>query len=276
MKDNVPDKAFREVRRMFGETSPRLAVVLGSGWEKAAEFLTTEKALPYEDIPGLGAAKIPGHRGTLALAGYDGLQMLVFHGRRHFYEGDGWLPAALPIHIACRFEISSLLLTNSAGGIRPDLQPGELMIIDDHINLMGANPLMEPGFPRKETFPDQTQVYSNDLNNAMELTGNPSRKPVKHGVYASVTGPAYETPAEVQALARMGADAVGMSTVPEAILANAAGIQTAAVSLISNCAARSGRSPLSHADALAVSESSTPVMKRLLEAFINHFSKNAE
>jgi purine-nucleoside phosphorylase len=221
--------------------------------------------MPYSKIQGLGVPGVAGHSGRLVWAEHAGLETFIFQGRRHWYEGVGWTPVALPVFLLKRMNARVTVITNAAGGIRDDLKPGDLMILDDHINFMGSNPLIGPHReiwgPR---FPDQTYLYSSRLRAVLDEVARETDIPVTHGVYLAGSGPTYETPAEVRACTALGADAVGMSTVPEAILANAAGMKVAGISCITNYAAGILDQPLSHEEVTQATATAMPRMKTLL------------
>ena len=259
-----------EIRASFPAGIPLCGVVLGSGWAETMKALSVEKRIDYTAISCLGRTGVDGHAGELVLARIANQPVLIFHGRRHWYEGVGWEPIAMPIVIARAFEVDTILLTNASGGIAEHLSPGDLMVIDDHINMMGANPLVGSHDPYwGMRFPDQTRVYSSELGALLDRSAGELDLTVQHGIYAAVSGPVYETPAEVRALAALGADAVGMSTVPEAILANAAGLRVAAVSCIANGAAgNESEDVLSHSAVLEAVRSARPQMARVLQRFL--------
>ncbi|MGQ9662138.1 MAG: purine-nucleoside phosphorylase [Kiritimatiellia bacterium] len=240
-------------------------MILGSGWSEAARAFDICRRISYVEIPGLGNPDVPGHAGELLLANAEGRELLIFLGRHHWYEGRGWDPVAIPVYICRCLGASLLLLTNAAGGIREDLAPGDLMIVADHINALGTQPLIGPHDPVwGSRFPDMTQVYDPDLQRLIMITAQELGLKVHRGVYLATTGPAYETPAEVAAFRALGADAVGMSTVPEALLAHAAGIRVGAICCIANRAACGGQKPLAHADVLEVLQSLAPRLGSLL------------
>ncbi len=219
---------------------PTTAVVLGSGLGDA-DLGPESRRIPYAKIPGFPKPRVPGHPGVLCLVG----RTAVLRGRAHFYEGRSMEDVVAPVRWLVQQGVKTLILTNAAGGIAPGLKPGDLMGIEDHLNLMGANPLRgTPGFV------DLTTVYDRDLLRRAEAVAKRLGFRLKRGIYAAMPGPSYETPAEVRMLRRLGADAVGMSTVPEAIAAAALGMRVLAVSLITNRAAGAGR-PVSHAEVLA-------------------------
>jgi len=266
--------AVAKVRGAMPGARPQLAVVLGSGWREVAAGFEPLRAVSYHDLPEVGMPQVPGHAGQVLLARHAGVEVLVFAGRRHWYEGVGWEPIAFPIHMAKSFGVQSILLTNSAGGIRADLRPGSLMILDDHINGMGVNPLLGPHDswwgPR---FPDMSSVYDLGLRDSLTQAAQRSGVRAAHGIYMAVTGPCYETPAEISAYRTLGADAVGMSTVPEAILARAAGLRVAGLSCIANAAAGM-TSKLVHEDVLATAQAAIPGLARLLKEFVGLLAAN--
>lgn len=248
---------------------PALAIIMGSGWQDVAASFDVRHRMSYRDIPELGLPRVEGHGGELLLARHREVDLLVFSGRRHWYEGEGWDPIAFPVVLARTLVVQGMVLTNSAGGIRADLTSGSLMIIDDHINLMGAHPLIGPHDPFWGTrFTDMTTAYTPAYRTLLDAAARQAGVAAPHGVYAAMSGPTYETPAEIAALQRIGADAVGMSTVPEAILAHAAGLQVAGLSCIANQAAGLG-TPLSHADVLAGARRAIPALTRLLQTFVD-------
>ncbi len=246
------EKAETACRRIFPNAAPRAGIILGSGWGPAIVGFTELASCSTGDIAGLGRPTVAGHSGRIILAECAGIQTLVFQGRRHWYEGDGWLPVAIPVYLLKKLGARAVLLTNSAGGIRADLEPGALALIRDHLNLMGANPLQGPHQPVwGPRFPDLSRVYHPEWNRLLADAATVRGIPLTTGIYAALPGPTYETPAEIRMLAALGADMVGMSTVPEAILAHAAGLAVAGLSCITNTAAGLTDVPPNHADVLA-------------------------
>ena len=247
---------------------PSTALVCGSGWNDLNKIFTIRETLSYDEIPGLGATGVEGHAGELSWAELGGVETFVFQGRRHFYEGVGWTPIAIPVHLAKSAGASSILLTNAAGGINEKFAAGDLMILRDHLNFMPGNPLIGPHDkawgPR---FPDQTNVYHPTLGDNLREAAEQCGHSVQEGVYAALSGPTFETPAEIKAFRAMGADAVGMSTVPEAILANAAGMKVSALSCISNLAAGVSPHPLSHEEVSETAAKAMPKMQAIIKAF---------
>ncbi len=250
--------------------SPAGGMILGSGWGEVAAAWEEVGCLSYDEIPGLGRPGVAGHVGRLSRVRLgNGGELWIFQGRRHWYEGVGWTPVAIPIHLLRTFGARRCLLTNAAGGIAPHLVPGRLMAIADHIFTAGWGPLVGGAPPEwaAPTFPDMTETYSASLRARLKMAADACGIELAEGVYAAVAGPQYETPAEVRALRALGADAVGMSTAPEALLARAAGIEVAAVSCISNAAAGLAGRILDHAEVLEVLREAAGNAARLLKQF---------
>ena len=259
----------------FVEAQPTCGFILGSGWSQALPDAIVTTRVGYDRIAGLGPNTVSGHAGELRLITVHGLTAIAFCGRRHWYEGEGWTPVVLPIELMRRLGVRDVLLTNAAGGINATLQPGNFLLLKDHINTVGINPLQGPLVPGwGPRFPDQSQIYNPDLRRLLQTAARNADVALTEGVYAFTAGPTYETPAEIQSYAAMGADAVGMSTVPEAMVANAAGMRVAAVSCISNMAAGISGPHLDHAEVLAETERVTPQMTRLLEAFLKGLAED--
>ena len=249
--------------------SARLAVVCGSGWSSVLDAVEVVDRISYADIPGLGAPGVVGHAGTLCHVRHAGEDVLVFQGRRHFYEGEGWTPVAIPMYLCTKLGVADVLLTNSAGAIHPDFAPGDLMILTDHINFMGDNPLVGPHHPEfGPRFPDQSTVYAPDAVARLRTAAKQAGVRVQEGVYLATRGPVYETPAEVRACRLLGADAVGMSTVPEAMLASAAGLRVGGLSCMTNYAAGILDQPLTHDEVTTTATAAMPRMTALLLAWI--------
>ncbi len=251
------------------EQPPACGLILGSGWSEALSCGRPLASLPYSDIPGLGASTVVGHAGEFRLFERQGLRVAAFLGRRHWYEGEGWAPVVLPVELLRRMGATRLLVTNAAGGINPDFKPGDLMAIIDHINTVGLNPLVGPVMPGWGTrFPDQSQVYDPTMRKHLRNAATEIGIAISEGIYAFTAGPVYETPAEIRAYGRMGADAVGMSTVPEVTLASAAGMRVAGLSCITNMAAGISGPHLSHDEVLEQTRRTAPVLAGLINAFL--------
>lgn len=263
------NRAFAALPPVFAEQAPDCGLILGSGWSEA---LAPEKILarvPYAEIPGLGAGTVAGHAGELLLCLLAERRVAAFCGRRHWYEGAGWTPVVLPVELLRRLGCKTLLLTNAAGGINPAYAPGSVMALTDHLNFSGLSPLTGPLVPGwGPRFPDQTTLYTPALRARLHAAATASEVGLAEGIYAFAAGPAFETPAEIRAYANLGADAVGMSTVPEATVAGAAGLAVAALSCITNMAAGVSERPLSHAEVIDEMRRVQPRLAQLIRAFL--------
>jgi purine-nucleoside phosphorylase len=218
--------------------SPDVAIILGSGLGAFGESLTDATSLVYTEIPHWPASRVIGHAGKLVAGLSKGRRVLALSGRAHFYEGHDLGTVTFATRVLGRLGVKTLIVTNAAGGINMRFGQGALMLIDDHINFLGTNPLMGPNEDRfGRRFPDMSEVYSRRLRGLAAEAARAIDLPVEHGVYIAVTGPSYETPAEIRAFRTLGADAVGMSTIPEAIVARHMGIEVLGISCISNMAA---------------------------------------
>jgi purine-nucleoside phosphorylase len=246
---------------------PKLAIVLGSGFHHVLTDVRVEKKVSYAKIPGFPRPTVSGHAGELFFGHLGQTPVLVLSGRAHFYEGHPMERVTFAVRALAALGITDLLLTNAAGGINKKFRAGDFMVLTDHINLMGANPLRPGGgdasspgdsatgksqpLPR---FVDLTDTYDKNLRGFLFRAGKLAKLKLQRGVYLAVSGPSYETPAEVRAFARLGADAVGMSTVPEAMAARQCGLNVAGISCITNLAAGISKQNLSHAEVLATAE----------------------
>ncbi len=248
------------------EARPRLAVILGSGFRAFEKRLEVETAMDYGDIPGLGDPSVPGHAGRLLVGRVAHEPVLVFSGRLHYYEGHSLWEATLPIRIAAVLGIKQILLTNAAGGINHGYRRGDFMVLEDHLNFMGANPLRGVG-DVDGRFVDLSRVYDPALGQLLLDAARGAEARCHSGVYLAVSGPSYETPAEIRAFERMGADAVGMSTAPEAIVARYRGMRVAGLSMITNPAAGRSEEPITHQEVLEVGRRSGEQAARIIEAF---------
>ena len=239
------------VARRIGSLQPRVAIVLGSGLGSVADAVQSAIRIPQSAIPGFPKPAAPGHKGELVAGTLEGVPVLVLSGRFHLYEGHSPQVAALPVRVFARLGIRTLVVTNAAGGIRLMFRPPTLMLIADHINLMFRNPLEGPIEEGEQRFPDMSDPYDRDLRALAREVALQEKIALEEGVYAALLGPSYETPAEIRMLQRLGADAVGMSTVPEVIVARARGIRCLGFSSITNVAAGLSAAPLSHEEVLA-------------------------
>jgi purine-nucleoside phosphorylase len=249
--------------------APTLAVVLGSGLGDFASAPERAVAMPYEALPHWPASRVAGHEGRLVVGGVSGKQVAVLSGRCHAYEGHSLAAVTFPVRVLGLMGVKTLILTNAAGGINTNFSPAELMVIDDHLNLMGGSPLAGANDERfGARFPDMSEVYSSRLRRIADDTGLAIGIGLMHGVYAGLLGPSYETPAEIRYLRTIGADAVGMSTVPEAIAARHMGIEVLAISCITNMAAGVRPQPLVHDDVVEAGRRAREPFTRLLEGII--------
>lgn len=264
----VLDAAVDLVQSTFGVEKVDWGLILGSGWADVLKVFTVKQSLPYQEIPGLGTPEVAGHAGLLHLAEYEQKTLLIFQGRRHWYEGQGWTPIALPIYLLKQMQAKNLLLTNAAGGLGYGFKAGDLMIVEDHINLMGSQILGgRLSTVWGERFPDMSKVYDPRLSAALAQAGAKVGEELRRGVFCALAGPQYETPAEIRMLRAVGVQAVGMSLVPEATVAHAAGIKVVGLSCITNLAAGISPSPLSHHEVQEIGRSVAPRAQRLLTRF---------
>jgi purine-nucleoside phosphorylase len=248
---------------------PTFAVVLGSGFHHVLAELRVDKKIAYSKIPGFPKPTVSGHAGELYFGHLGLTPVLVLSGRAHFYEGHPMERVTFAVRTLAAFGIGDLLLTNAAGGVNRKFRAGDFMALTDHINFMGANPLRGPTVPGLMRFVDLTDTYDARLRELLFQAGTISKLKLQRGVYLAVSGPSYETPAEIRAFAALGADAVGMSTVPEAIVARQCGLNVAAVSCITNLAAGISPEKLSHAEVLETAER----VKKSGAALIKNFAE---
>lgn len=229
------------------KVTPETGIILGSGLGDFADEIENSVVIPYEEIPNFKKVKVKGHAGNLVAGMVSGKPVAVLQGRYHFYEGHDIRDIVFPVRVLCSLGIKDLLITNAAGGINSAFAPGDLMVISDHINLMGENPLSGDNDERiGPRFPDMSTIYDKILSEKIISTARSMKISVKSGVYAGLRGPSYETPAEIRMLKTVGADSVGMSTVPEAIAAKHMGMKVAGISCITNFAAGITDQPLDH------------------------------
>ena len=255
---------------------PKLAIVLGSGFHHLSAAVRVTKTIPCARISGFPRPTVAGHAGKILFGHLGATPVLLLSGRSHYYEGQSMDAVTFPVRALAAFGVRDLLLTNAAGGLNRAFRPGDFMVLTDHINLMGANPLRGPLWPGLSRFVDLTDTYHAGLRRLLLAAGKPAGLKVRQGVYLAVSGPSYETPAEIRAFARLGADAVGMSTVPEAIVARQCGLRVAAVSCITNLAAGISPRKLSHAEVLATAERVQGPGARWLEKFAELYGHHAD
>jgi purine-nucleoside phosphorylase len=248
--------------------------VLGSGFNHVLRDLDVDARLAYSKIPGFSKTSVAGHGGELLIGKLGGTPVIVLSGRAHYYEGHTMEQVTFAVRTLAACGVTDLLLTNAAGGINRKFRAGDFMLLTDHINLMGANPLRGPALPDLPRFADLSQSYDPGLSKTVALATKQNKTKLQRGVYLAVSGPSYETPAEIKAFARLGADAVGMSTVPETIVARQCGLRVAAISCITNLGAGISKSPLSHEEVLETSERVKDVGARLLKTFATLYGQN--
>lgn len=243
---------------------PEIGIVLGSGLGDLADKYC-DIAIPYSNIPHFAKSTVQGHKGQLVFADINGRKVVMMQGRNHFYEGHSMSDVIYPIKVMKKLGVKTLILTNAAGAVNKSFRPADLMVITDHINFMGTNPLIgrnDENFGVR--FPDMSEVYSKNLIKIVDAAGRLLKLDLKHGVYMATTGPSYETPAEIKMARFMGADAIGMSTVPEAIVANYCGIEVIGISCISNYATGVSTKKLSHEEVIETTDKVKAKFKELV------------
>jgi len=260
------------VRRRIGDNVPAAAIVLGSGLGGLADEISAVAKIPYGDVPGFPAATVAGHAGALIAGTLAGRFVLAFAGRFHVYEGHDVRLAAFPARVAHALGAKTLIVSNAAGGVNRLWQPSDLMLIRDHINLMFRNPLIGAVEPGDTRFPDMSAPYDDSLADLARGVAKDERILLREGVYAGLLGPAYETAAEVRMLEFLGADAVGMSTVPEVIVARAIGVRVLGFSCITNLACGLTNTPITHADVLEATSRAAATFQRLVKGVVARLS----
>ena len=263
------EETVEYIKSKIGNFKPQIGIILGSGLgELADEYCET--ALNYSDIEGFEASTISGHKGRLVFANINGKNVVMMQGRYHFYEGHSIQKVVFPIKVMKKLGVETVILTNAAGGVNPAFNPSDLMIITDHINFMGVNPLIgENDDNMGLRFPDMSEVYTPEYVELVKKVGDSIGVDLQEGVYMALTGPSYETPAEVKMARVLGADAVGMSTVPEAIVAAWAGMKVIGISCICNSAAGVSTVGLSHEDVIHAANVAKNRFKKLVTEVIS-------
>lgn len=245
---------------------PEIGIILGSGLGEIADTYR-EFVIPYSKIPGFAKSTISGHKGQLVFAQIGGKKVVMMQGRNHYYEGHSMQDITYPVKVMKNLGVKTLIITNAAGAINKSYRPGDLMVITDHINLMGSNPLIGPNDEELGTrFPDMSEIYNKQLIKIVDGVARSLNLDIKHGVYVASSGPSYETPAEIKMARYMGGDAAGMSTVPEAIVANYCGMKVIGISCISNFASGVSTKKLSHDEVI---ETTTKVRAKFKELVLN-------
>ena len=273
---DLSNRASRTAARLARliRARPTLAIVLGSGFQQAISRLQVVDEISYARLPGFPKPGVKGHAGRVVIGIVGKEPVLVLSGRAHFYEGHPMERVTFAVRALAAYGISDLLLTNAAGGINKKFHAGDFMVLTDHINFIGANPLRGPHQKSLPRFVDLTEAYDKKLRELLFQAGKISKLKLQRGVYLAVSGPSYETPSEIRAFATLGADAVGMSTVPEAIVARQCGLNVAAVSCITNLAAGISKDKLSHTEVLETAERVKKSGAALIKNFAELYGKS--
>ena len=274
--DDHAETAAAAIRQSI-PSLPKVAVVLGSGLDSLANRLTSPTILPYGSIPFFNPSSHPAHPGNLVVGSLQTTPIIYLQGRFHFYEGIDLKAVTFPVRVLKRLGVETLILTAATGGINAALQPGDIVALSDHLNLLGQNPLRGPNDDRLgPRFPDMTEVYSPRLQTLAFETAAKLDQKLSSGIYACLPGPSYETPAEIRMLRLLGADVVGMSTVPEAIVARHASLEVLAFALVANAAAGLSGQPITHAEVLKAGREAVPRLGRLIEAVVRRIAGHPE
>jgi purine-nucleoside phosphorylase len=244
-----------------------LGIILGSGFQGVLGGIQATAEIPYEKLPNFPTPSVHGHCGRVLCGTLGGIEVVALAGRVHYYEGYDMDAVTSGVRVLAKLGVDSVLITNAAGGMNPGYRVGDLMMLTDHLNFIGVNPLRGVFGGGSSRFVDLTQAYDLELQALLRRAAREIKVPLRKGVYLAVSGPGYETPAEIQAFRRLGADAVGMSTVPEVIAARQEGVRVAGLSCITNLAAGIGGKPLSHEEVLAIGSQTSEKASRLIERF---------
>lgn len=262
-----------EVIRSHHSVSPTVACVLGSGLADVANAISDPMLIPYEEVPHFPRPTVHGHFGNLILGHVGKTRVIFLQGRFHYYEGHSFDTVTFPIRVLARLGVKTVILTAATGGIASQLAPGDILTLSDHLNLLGTNPLRGPNNERfGPRFPDMTQVYDPALRDLAVDEATKLGLTLKSGVYAAVPGPSYETPAETRMLRTLGADVVGMSTVPEAIVARHMGLKVLAFALVTNAAAGVAGAPITHEEVLAVGRVAGSRLGQIIDGVVRRLS----
>lgn len=249
---------------------PKVALILGSGLGDYAEEIEIHQIIPYEEIQGFPVSTVPGHKGRFVLGYVKGVPVIIMQGRVHYYEGYSMTDVVLPVRLMKLLGAEILFLTNAAGGVNFDFRPGDFMMITDQISSFVPSPLIGPNLDSLgERFSDMSEIYDKDLQKLLEGTAEELQIPLQKGVYIQLSGPNYESPAEVRMCRILGADAVGMSTACEALAANHCGMKICGISCITNLACGMSQTPLNHKEVQEIADQKAPDFKRLLTAVIS-------
>lgn len=262
------EQTIEYIRKKIGDFNPEIGIILGSGLGDFADGFDSI-IVPYNEIPGFQKSNVAGHKGQLVFAEVNGKKVVMMQGRYHFYEGYSMQTVTFPVKIMKKLGVKTLIITNAAGAVSGEFTPGELMFITDHINFMGTNPLIGANDDTLGTrFPDMSEVYNEELIELAEDIAEKLGVSYQKGVYVATTGPSYETPAEIVMFRKLGGNAVGMSTVPEAIVANYCGLKVLGISCLTNYAAGVADCPLNHQEVIETADRVKESFKNLLSEFI--------
>ncbi|MFW6224173.1 MAG: purine-nucleoside phosphorylase [Bacteroidota bacterium] len=273
------EKIKQTVEFIKSKTSilPKTGIVLGTGLGNLVEKIETEAEIDYREIPNFPVSTVKGHQGRLIIGRLQGTEVLAMQGRFHFYEGYSMDEVIFPVRVMKFFGIENLILSNASGGMNPDFKVGDLMIINDHINLMGVNPLMGPNDERiGPRFPDMSEPYDHNLIDKVCSIAQKNGIRYHKGVYAAVSGPTFETPAEYKYIRILGADAVGMSTVPETIAAIHVGIKVFAISVITDLGVEGKIVEISHEEVIAAAKDAEPKLSLIVSELVGNIQENKE
>ncbi len=260
--------AVEQVRKRVGDFKPEVALILGSGLGKLADDVASAQRIPYEEIPCLPRSTVVGHQGELVLGQLEDTPVAVMRGRVHYYEGYSLQEVTFGVRLLGALGAHTLIVTNASGGVRSDLVPGDLMLLTDHINLMGANPLRGPNDERLgPRFPPMSRAYDLELRELAHKVASSQGFRIKDGVYLGLAGPSFETPAEIHFFGMIGADTIGMSTVPEVIVARHQGMRVLGISCVTNVLHR-GPSEDTHEDVLATAAEAGPRFINLVRGVV--------
>lgn len=255
--------------RLAGADRPEIGLILGSGLGDLADRLEAAISVRYEDIPHFPVSTVEGHAGKLVVGKLNGKTVAAMQGRFHFYEGYTMQEVTFPVRVMKALGISHLIVTNACGGMNPAFSPGDLMIIKDHLNMTGSNPLIGPNEPSVgPRFPDMSRAYCPELAALVRETARELDIPVQEGVYAGITGPSYMTPAELTMLRQLGGDAIGMSTVPEVIVASHMSMKVIGISCVTDMAIGEHLEPLTHEQVMEVANRTKPRFTRLVQEIV--------
>ncbi len=258
------------IREKTNDFKPEIAIILGSGLGELADEYC-DYAIPYNEIPDFIKSTVHGHKGRLVFAEIQGKKVVMMQGRNHFYEGHSMQEITYPVKVMKALGIKTLILTNAAGAVNEEYRAADLMLITDHINHMGSNPLIGPNDEKLgERFPDMTEVYKKSLIKIAEKCAKDLGIDIKKGVYWANSGPSYETPAEIKMIRKLGGDAVGMSTVPEAIVGNYCGLNILGISCITNAASSETSGKLSHEEVIEAANKAKIKFKSLILSVLQH------